>query len=510
MTDDRQKQVADRAKIFAPKRSGDVKRIAGVATAALLIGGGYLGWQSNSDEAPLTFAIAIPAAEEGPTSQNPPERTLFTGLPLAPVQAGPDPMDARITALTDMIGALEAKIAADTPSAAIAMQLAALEEGNRLLAEELRGVLVEDRALRDTERERRNALERELETLRLQIEARPDPCRQEAAAHARELERLRLQAELDAVERAEMRHHEARIAEREHHRRKEIKALETREATAREQQKFEQAHALKALEAQARERELAQKRNDERRAREIEARNAAEQEAKDSTKAAIKAESERRRSGGIAMEWDSGGNSNGTASNLVAAGGQAGSLSRRTSGTVPAGTLITGILETAIQSDLPGVIRAVVSEPVWSTDAAGVVIPKGAKLLGRYDTDISTGQTRILIAWERVTLSDGRSIELDASGADALGRAGLTGDVDAHFATTFEAALLISVVSSIGELGKSARLPDVIAQDATASGANHVAGALGDALGGYVAIPPTIHVDQGTPIRVFVQRDIAL
>jgi len=61
-----------------------------------------------------------------------------------------------------------------------------------------------------------------------------------------------------------------------------------------------------------------------------------------------------------------------------------------------------------------------------------ILILKGSRLLGRYEADVSTGQTRILVAWDRVTLPDHRSIELAANGADALGRAGLSGDVDAH------------------------------------------------------------------------------
>ena len=150
MTDDRQKHLADRARIFTPKRGGETKRIAAVGTLALLIGGGYLGLRHYGGDAPTPFAIAIPGAEEGPSTASPPERRLFTGLPPAPEPQTPDPMEGRIAALTEMIAGLEARIADDTPSPAIALQLAALEEGNRLLAEELRGVLVEDRALRDT------------------------------------------------------------------------------------------------------------------------------------------------------------------------------------------------------------------------------------------------------------------------------------------------------------------------------------------------------------------------
>ncbi len=95
-------------------------------------------------------------------------------------------------------------------------------------------------------------------------------------------------------------------------------------------------------------------------------------------------------------------------------------------------------------------------------------------------------------------------------GTDGLGRAGLGGHVDRHFATTFEAAFLISAVSAISNLGSSGALSDEIANAAVSEGSATAGETVNDALGGYLAVPPTIHVDQGTPITVFVQRDLKI
>jgi len=155
-------------------------------------------------------------------------------------------------------------------------------------------------------------------------------------------------------------------------------------------------------------------------------------------------------------------------------------------------------------------IRAVVSEPVWSEDASQILIPEGSRLIGRYESEIATGQSRVLVAWSRVKLPNGNSISLDALGTDGLGRAGLGGHVDRHFSTTFEAAFLISAVSAISNLGSSSGFPNEVANAAVADGSVAASDAINDALAGYLAVPPTIHVGQGTPITVFVQRDLPI
>ncbi|WP_292299080.1 TrbI/VirB10 family protein, partial [Mesorhizobium sp.] len=113
---------------------------------------------------------------------------------------------------------------------------------------------------------------------------------------------------------------------------------------------------------------------------------------------------------------------------------------------VPEGTLIPGILETAIVSDLPGQIRAIVSRDVYSFDGRRVLIPTGTRLIGEYQSEVTQGQTRIFVVWTRMLRDDGVSIRLDSIGADSLGRSGLTGHVDKKFRERFGAAILLSIV----------------------------------------------------------------
>ena len=100
-----------------------------------------------------------------------------------------------------------------------------------------------------------------------------------------------------------------------------------------------------------------------------------------------------------------------------------------------AGTDITGALVTAINTDLPGEIIGQVAENVYdSTSGRYLLVPQGAKLLGRYSSLISNGQNRALIVWTRLIMPNGKSIVLDGMpGTDGSGQAGVKDKVDYHF-----------------------------------------------------------------------------
>lgn len=202
------------------------------------------------------------------------------------------------------------------------------------------------------------------------------------------------------------------------------------------------------------------------------------------------------------------------------------------------GTFIRGILDTAIQSDLPGMVRAVTTENVWSFDGRRVLIPSGSRLIGEYKSGIAQGQTRVFIVWTRLLRSDGVSVQLASIGTDSLGRAGSSGYVDNHYLERYGSAVLLSLVGGISQfiagLGQSSQSqqgrtitvtdpatgqtstttiqPDGILGNARQIGAQQVSQTLtnlaNEALKNSINIPPTIHINQGTPITVFVRRDL--
>lgn len=169
--------------------------------------------------------------------------------------------------------------------------------------------------------------------------------------------------------------------------------------------------------------------------------------------------------------------------------------------TVPQGTVIQAVLETALNSNHAGFARAIVSRDVSSFDGSRVLIPRGSKLFGEYRADVAQGQNRALIQWRRLTRPDGSIIDVDSPSADPLGRAGVRGKVDSHFFQRFGGAILQSVL-------------DVGVQVAArrASG-NTVILALPNSSPSITAtrpeeIRPTIKVRQGSSVSVFVGRDL--
>ena len=185
-------------------------------------------------------------------------------------------------------------------------------------------------------------------------------------------------------------------------------------------------------------------------------------------------------------------------------------LLRTTAYTITEGTVIPGILETAIHSQLPGLVRGLNSADVYSHDGSQLLIPKGSRLVGRYQSDIRRGQVRVFIIWTRIIRADGLSILINSPGTDTLGRAGVAGDVDTHFFQIFGAAILLSVIDTALDIGlEMAREQGSgntnIGQGSSSSGLDR-AGEL--ALQDSIRIQPTIHIDQGTRINIMVSRDL--
>lgn len=173
------------------------------------------------------------------------------------------------------------------------------------------------------------------------------------------------------------------------------------------------------------------------------------------------------------------------------------------------GTFISGITETMINSDLPGLVRALVDKPVYSRTGKRILVPKGSRLIGRYQSGVAVGQSRVYIVWTRLERPDGVVIDLGSPGADALGQAGMGGDVDTHFFERFGAATLFSALgpalSAVLDSGNQSANTQEIIQ----GGRDGFERASEIVLRQSINIPPTIRVPQGSEITIFVNRDLS-
>lgn len=166
--------------------------------------------------------------------------------------------------------------------------------------------------------------------------------------------------------------------------------------------------------------------------------------------------------------------------------------------TVTQGTLIPAVLETAIDTDVPGYVRAVVSVDVRSFDGNSVLVPRSSRLIGQYKSGLQAGQKRAYVIWTRLIRPDGVSVNIGSPAVGFAGDAGLPGKVNTHFFERFGSALLLSVVGGLSAIGGNTGV--VIA----GSGQSAAAAAVGQ--GGQIG--PTVRVRPGQPIRVFTARDL--
>ncbi|MCL4069490.1 conjugal transfer protein TraI [Pseudomonas sp. GX19020] len=173
-----------------------------------------------------------------------------------------------------------------------------------------------------------------------------------------------------------------------------------------------------------------------------------------------------------------------------------------------AGSVIPVALITGIRSDLPGQITAQVTEPVYDSPTGSLLlIPQGTRIIGEYDSDVGTGQRRVLLVWNRLIFPDGSSLVLERlPGADAAGYAGLEDGVDYHWGDVLRAAGLATLLAIGSEL--AAYDEDRLVR-AIRDGAQDTISEVGQQIVQLqMQVAPTLTVRPGFPVRIIVTRDL--
>lgn len=175
--------------------------------------------------------------------------------------------------------------------------------------------------------------------------------------------------------------------------------------------------------------------------------------------------------------------------------------------TLPAGAVLSATLLTAIDSQRGGVVTAVLAAPVYDETGAVVLLPRGTQLLGQVAGELRAGQSRVVIEWQSARRPDGERVPLTrAVASDALGRAGLDGEVDRHTRDRLGAAVLLSLLEgaidvAVAEAREGSGL--VLQTDTGQSIAT-------DVLRSTVNIAPTVKVAPGASLTVIVREDVRL
>ena len=175
-----------------------------------------------------------------------------------------------------------------------------------------------------------------------------------------------------------------------------------------------------------------------------------------------------------------------------------------------AGSVIPAALITGIRSDLPGLVTAQVTQNVYDSPTGRILlIPQGSRLIGDYDADVAFGQSRILLAWNRLILPDGRSIVLERQPAsDPRGFAGLQDGTNYHWGGVLKAALVSTLLGVGSELGSG---NDGDLARAVRRGTQDSINRAGEQIvSRELNVRPTLTIRPGFPVRVLVTRDLIL
>lgn len=178
---------------------------------------------------------------------------------------------------------------------------------------------------------------------------------------------------------------------------------------------------------------------------------------------------------------------------------------------IMAGSVIAASLITGLNSDLPGMVMAQVTEPVFDTVTGRILlIPQGSRLIGSYDSVVAFGQSRALLVWQRIILPDGSSVQIDnLTATDAAGYAGLSDKVDFHTWHLLKGVALSTLLGVGTELSLGSDESDLVR--AIRQSTQHSANQAGQQIvGKNLNIQPTITVRPGWPLRVIVHKDIQL
>ncbi|MGR4892678.1 TrbI/VirB10 family protein [Sphingopyxis sp. LARHCG72] len=179
--------------------------------------------------------------------------------------------------------------------------------------------------------------------------------------------------------------------------------------------------------------------------------------------------------------------------------------------TLHAGTVIAASLITGLNSDLPGIVTAQVTENAYdSVTGRTLLLPQGSRLIGSYDSVVAFGQSRALVVWQRIILPDGASIRIDnVPASDTAGYAGLADRIDRHTWQLLKGVALSTLLGVGTELGTGSRESDLVR--AIRESTQQAGARAGDQLvARNLDVPPTLKVRPGWPLRVVVHKDLVL
>ncbi|EJF87073.1 type IV secretion system protein VirB10 [Bartonella rattimassiliensis] len=180
------------------------------------------------------------------------------------------------------------------------------------------------------------------------------------------------------------------------------------------------------------------------------------------------------------------------------------------------GTQIDCTLETKIVTSIPGMTTCHLTRDIYSTSGRVVLLDRGSKVVGFYQSGVQQGQARVFVQWSRIETPSGVIINIDSPGTGSLGEAGIGGWVDNHFWERFSGAIMVSIIGDLGEWVKDkininsnkGNKEDSQSQTGQSQTVNSAGSVVADVLRNSINITPTLYKNQGERVNIFVARDL--
>lgn len=169
------------------------------------------------------------------------------------------------------------------------------------------------------------------------------------------------------------------------------------------------------------------------------------------------------------------------------------------------GAFLDCALQTKLVSTVPGMTACVLTRNIYSDNGKVLLLERGSQVIGEYKSNMTHGQARIFVLWTRIKTPHGVIINIDSPGTDPLGGSGLPGYVDTHFWERFGGAIMLSLLDDgLAYIAKSSGHQVNNYENSQANTQNLAS----ETLRNTINIPPTLYINQGTRINIYVAKDL--
>ena len=175
------------------------------------------------------------------------------------------------------------------------------------------------------------------------------------------------------------------------------------------------------------------------------------------------------------------------------------------------GTIIETVLLNRLDGTFSGPVTTLVTTPVYSEDRQAILVPSGARLLGKVAPVQAWGESRLAVSFHRLVLPNGRTVSLDEfKGLNQIGETGLKDAVDRHYLQVFGASLAVGAISGLAQWGTRGGFNESFGDASRQSTGASLATSSGRVLDRYLNVLPTVTIREGHRIKVYLTGDLTL